>query len=139
MSTENFLKQNCSELAAAGFDLTNLSQVLDNVYLGDFSIFIAASELFLAGYENELSSIKRAIFEMDRKKIQSSAHKFKGSIGNFHDLGATEMARAIEHNAEQWTQEQLTAQHTELVARMTDFTGQLKMLCVSFAKVQQVA
>lgn len=139
MSTEAFLKKNCAELVAAGYDLTNLSGVLDNIYLGDFSIFIAASDLFLAGYQNELTSIKQAIVDMDRKKIQASAHKFKGSIGNFHDAGATEMARAIEHNADAWTQEQLMAQHTALAGRMNDFTGQLKQLCVSFGKFQQAA
>ena len=139
MSIGNTIKQNCPELEFGGFNIAELSEMMDTRYLGDFSIFIAASEIFLEGYVAQLADIKKAITDMDTEKIHATAHKFKGGISNFHDLNVTETVRLIEMNSAKWTKEELLAQYSLLGLQMGTFISQLKQLTESFAKIQQEA
>lgn len=136
MSIEHSIKKYCPELESAGFDISSLAEMMDTRYLGEFEIFVAASDLFLECYKGQMDDLKKAIETMDRKKIHDFAHKFKGAIGNFHDAHVTEMARLIEVNCDSWTQEQFIIQFHKLNMDVGKFVQQLNQLKAGFAKIQ---
>jgi HPt (histidine-containing phosphotransfer) domain-containing protein len=139
MSIESSIKQYCPELEASGFNISALAEMMDIRFLGEIEIFLAASVLFFESYQEQLDDVRKAIEDMDRKKIRDCAHKFKGAVGNFHDPNVAELARVIEVNADLWTQEQFVIQFHKLNGNVNVFVPQLYQLVAAFSKIQTQA
>ncbi|QDK37374.1 Hpt domain-containing protein [Bdellovibrio sp. NC01] len=139
MTLTEKIRKYCPELVSAGFNLTELEEMMDGRFLGDFTIFAAAAGIFLESYEAQLNDIRSAIISEDRKKIYAAAHKFKGAIANFHDSSVADTVERIEMGSSDWDRQKFEAQYGVLVKQTKDFVKQLNQLVDSFGRIQELA
>lgn len=136
--TEEKIRRLCPEVIALGLDPMSLSQMLDSRFLGNFSIFSAAADIFLYEYAEELEELQNLIENLDRKKAFAATHKLKGAISNFHRPDVAETARILEIHTDDWSHEQLKEQFAVLQIQIQEFVLELKVLMRSFEEIEDL-
>lgn len=137
-NTEDKIRRLCPEVVASGLDPVFLSQMLDSRFLGNFSIFSAAADIFLYEYAEELEELQNLIENLDRKKAFAATHKLKGAISNFHRPDVAETARILEIHTDDWSHEQLKEQFAVLQIQVQEFVFELKLLMRSFEEIEDL-
>src|SRR5262245_27930749 len=77
------------------FDLQKAMKHVD----GDSNLFVQMAGLFQQRYRMLLESARKAIVARDQKAIDFTAHVIQGTVANFADYRAQELAQVLERNA----------------------------------------
>jgi CheY-like chemotaxis protein len=123
--------------AAAVFDRTRATALLARVG-GDPGLFRDVIELFLDDCPNQLDAIRQAIHDQQPDRIYRTAHKLKGSAGNFEAHEVVALLQRLEARARDGDLAicasvfvEIEAESERLMAALADATVEGEPTCVS--------